>query len=631
MSAETASNIFDIYKTNLDALAKLHPELAARVDGYAFKGTYLAEVTGEKEKVINIKLAGHDLYYYRPEDPLGDVYRQLEGQPRRNNRLAVMMGFGLGYQVSVFLQYFAAAQHTRYLAVIERDMELFKTAMFLNNLAPLFLTRGVEFFIGLEGEELYLALRRYLEAEQKFLLLRTMKPVYYLTPFLGLHKDYYLQASSILWEAGTDQIQHYGDSPQDSLIGVKNMLDNLDVIINSPGINLLYDKFKNRPAVIVATGPSLNKNKHLLKGLENRALIISVDASLKILMEMGVRPHLVTSLERVPAVKKLLDGFTADEVRDVYLAACPVICREVYDAYPGPKIIVYRNFDHFRWIEIDRGILDTGPSSANMAFKVAEVLGCNPIILVGQDLAFGPEGVTHAAGTPFGERQQAFQDRCDLMAVPGNDGQAVLTTRIWYQFLKYFEMDIANYKGECINCTEGGARIAGAKVMPLQKAIEHYLTADIGPLGMIRYALASFEAKPDHDRARVKDIITDTSQAMQNIIEYCRLGIDAVNKHSVFLQKAMQGGEEIATQDLLGQISNEIISYKQKCITSHPAFQLFFTHIFQSYMIKFEMEMHALPEMYATVVAAQAEMLLRQVEWFRAALNLAEVTLELLK
>ncbi|OAT80390.1 motility associated factor glycosyltransferase family protein [Desulfotomaculum copahuensis] len=710
-------NIFDIYQANIKALSGLHPELARRVEAYRFKGAYRAVVTDEKQPVINLELPGTNTYYYRPEDPLGDVYRQLQSQPRKNNLLAVMMGFGLGYQVSVFLQHFAAAQHTRFLAVIEQDMELFKTALYLNNLAPLFMTKGVVFFVGLDGEELYLALRRYLEENQKFILLRTMKPVYYLTPFLGLQKDYYLRAANILWEAGAHQMMHYGDSPQDSLIGVKNMLDNLDVIIDSPGINLLYDKFKNRPAVIVATGPSLNKNKHLLKGLENRALMISVDASLKVLMEMGVRPHMVTSLERVPAVRKLIDGFRTEEVRDVYLAACPVICQEVYAAYPGPKIIVYRNFDHFRWIEIERGILDTGPSSANMAFKVAEALGCNPIILLGQDLAFGADGLSHAAGTPYGTQQEPVENRSDLLAVPGNNGQLVLTTPTWYRFLKYFEQDIANYSGECLNCTEGGARIAGTKVMPLQDAVDRYMREQFDPAGIICAATAGFQQNAAADRARVRAIIADTRRAMQNVVDECSKGLDAVAEYAAILHQVIQesnaGGPEntavkaedgsdqsaaagglspeqmaaagagaeshqtgatkillgeinapgdksmtsgtadesfqtgaekaapgrgtapawpeSAERDALARIAAEILKHKETCITAHPSFQLFFTHIFQSFMIRFEMEMCAVSEKYASEQAAKAEMLLRQAEWFTAARDLAMACVEMLR
>ena len=60
---------------------------------------------------------------------------------------------------------------------------------------------------------------------------------------------------------------------------------------------------------------------------------------------------------------------------------------ETYANFPGEKIIVFRKFATFEWLDIKKGILDIGPSAGNMAFKVLEYLGCDPIIMIGQDLA----------------------------------------------------------------------------------------------------------------------------------------------------------------------------------------------------------------------------------------------------
>ena len=42
-------------------------------------------------------------------------------------------------------------------------------------------------------------------------------------------------------------------------------------------------------------------------------------------------------------------------------------------------------------------------STANMAYEVARHMGCSPIILVGNDLAFDSTGNTHAEGFILGE------------------------------------------------------------------------------------------------------------------------------------------------------------------------------------------------------------------------------------
>jgi len=87
----------------------------------------------------------------------------------------------------------------------------------------------------------------------------------------------------------------------------------------------------------VATGPSLNKNIHLLKGLENKAVICAVDASLRVMRRHNLKPHLVTSLERVLPTAKLFEGLTKEDVEGVYLSACPVIRPETYANFPGKE------------------------------------------------------------------------------------------------------------------------------------------------------------------------------------------------------------------------------------------------------------------------------------------------------
>jgi len=99
-------------------------------------------------------------------------------------------------------------------------------------------------------------------------------------------------------------------------------LDNIKVIADNPGINSLYGKFTGHPAVIVAAGPSLKKNAHLLKDVQGKALIISCDASLKYLLKEGIKPHLVTSLEREHEVQQFFEG-AGDP--NIYMAACPVL------------------------------------------------------------------------------------------------------------------------------------------------------------------------------------------------------------------------------------------------------------------------------------------------------------------
>ena len=283
----------------------------------------------------------------------------------------------------------------------------------------------------------------------------------------------------IFREAAIHIMHFIGNSPDDSLLGLKNMFDNLDVIIENPGINLIYKKFEKKPAIIVASGPSLKKNLHLLDEIKDKALIVCAESTLKILIKKGIKPHLVASLERTERTTVSFEGFNENDLTDVYLAACPVIPKKVYDAYSGPTLIVYRKFAHFTWLEIDRGMLDIKQSSANMAYKLAEAVGCDPIILIGQDLAFDSETqATHSDFHAKGSNQDRYYNEKKI-EVKANNGGTVFTSESWYKFLKGYEIDIANYKGTCVNATEGGAFIEGTKVMTLKEVINEYLKEDI--------------------------------------------------------------------------------------------------------------------------------------------------------
>ncbi len=176
------------------------------------------------------------------------------------------------------------------------------------------------------------------------------------------------------------------------------MLANVEVIAATAGVKDAFGAFRGMPAVVCATGPSLGAALPRLARLRDHALVIAVDASLAPMLAAGVRPHLVTCLERVAETAPFFRGLDPAAVADTWQVAVPVVVPEVYRAYPGPQALMYRTFAHFDLLDNDKGTLGCGTSSANMAFKLAEAFGCDPILLVGQDLCYGPDAQSHAHG-----------------------------------------------------------------------------------------------------------------------------------------------------------------------------------------------------------------------------------------
>jgi len=596
----------DIFQNNMTALQARYPDLALMLSLVKIENYQLIK---HENCLPNVILPDGQFYY------LGDMVKyceeQFKGLALHNVKVPIFCGFGLGYEVLYWLQFKAQEHQTQAVIIIEKDMEMFQCAMNTTDLTKMLNDPKIHFLVGIPLHQIYTVLREfYIKHMPELLMCGSSQPVF-LYPAMKLGKDYYLGALKVLYESIFHNIQNFGNCPEDSLIGLENMLDNVAQIANNPGINILYDKFKGKPAVIVATGPSLKKNMRLLKGLEDKALIISVDASFKYLMANGIKPHMVTSLEREHEVEQFFDGFDPDDVKYVYMTACPVLFNHVYESYTGPQIIVYRNFDHFKWLEIERGILDIKLSSSNMGFKIAEALGCDPIILIGQDLAYGENDETHATPVPFSSEGEG------IFYVPGNVAEKVKTNSGWYNFLKAYEMDVAQHRGKVINCTEGGAYIPGTSIATFAESIEKYINEPFNPLGIIKDNLAQFTSV-ESDTERLKEIINTTEIEVREIINLCIAGVETSKKYQDELKAS-------ATPENFNNIRREIVAPRLEIMKKHKdTFQKFLMHVLQSYHLKFEMQ---------TVMLYQKpeDILLQFINWYSFVGDISEICLQSLE
>lgn len=603
-----------IYNRNIAALKEAYPQYAKAIEDIPIGKDYIAVATGSKE-IFNVFCLKNESFYYNFEDIDADVIKQYTELKIVNARIALFLGFGLGYEVDYFAKYISEKQKTQRIIIIEKDIELFKIALQYIDYTPMIKDSNISLILGENIENIFTCLVNvYTKNASMVYYVKCIQPVYHESSIKN-NNEYYMEVLTILRKSVSYMMDYFGNDPHDSLIGFDNIMDNIGEIVKNPGINLLFNKFKGKPAVIVSTGPSLNKNKHLLKGLQDKAFIICPDASLKILLEMGVKPHLVTALERTELTTSLIAGFTKEEVEDVYYAATPVVLPKAYELYPGPRLIVYRKFDHFKWIGIDRGICEIKHSAGNMAFKLAEVMACDPIILIGQDLAYSRDGKTHAAGAVLGENQvKSDKDNFEVM---GNDGQPIMTNSTWNLFRQGFEIDIADSKSRCINSTEGGAFIEGTTVMSFEKAIELYIAEEFYPVKLIKEQLAEFSNhNTKHDVDTLIKIIDKTVVDIKDMMGSCLKGLDGINANKELYEKILNSKTKVKVGKSFGNNFNKNIGYKGKIIHNDPTMQLFLMHIVQPFTIKFEIDLNVLPGLYEDKNKIFAANMLMHHKWY---------------
>lgn len=622
----------EVRRRNLAAIATHHPELyelaSAEPKNPLLRMTRTAQGL---PNVVKVNLpAQAPVPYYNPMDPFATLDKDLHPDRLRGGRLVVLLGLGLGFEIEHLARSIVPVVNISRIIVVEKDPDLFRMAVRTTLLEQVLSHPRIHFMVGMDQSQLYAELFRLFTTDFNVAaLLRTLK-VAYTQGALAFSRDYYMQAVKTVTTAGVQATKWFGNAPQDTLFGMRNVFSNLPVILKNPGINDLAGAFKGRPAIVVAAGPSLAKQIPQIRALRDKALIIAADGALAALLRNGVRPHLVTSLERGPEVASLFTGF---EVGDIPMAACPVLHPTAYEAYSGPNLAVYRPYDFFKWLGVEKGTMDTGPSSGNMAFRVAEYLGCDPIILTGQDLAFGPDGRTHSEGTVHEERNLR-PPTSEHVTVPGNLGEPVLTTKAWYQFLKYYDYHVTNYAGTCINATEGGALIQGTKVMPLREAAALYLRESFDAAAILRSRLKTPPLEQVNAQARsIFSQSRQTEAALQRIIAACREGYEAARELSENWDPETVAGLPVELETVLSVPQFEHLNdLRRKVLTQDEEhFRLFMITTTQPYLVHWEMEFYAAETEAESAPALTRHLVKRYMEWFDVMEGLAQESLDVLK
>lgn len=262
------------------------------------------------------------------------------------------------------------------------------------------------------------------------------------------------------------------------------------------------------PAVVVAAGPSLEKNIQVLKKMKGKALIVAVDTALRYLAEQGLRPDLAVTVD----AKKPIRLFESEEVRNMQLVMDSGSNYQAVDLLSGQKLIFSGgNYAYYKNVFEMAGqqfqFLDNGGSVATVAFSLLREWGFQRIVLVGQDLSLSPDKV------------HAGKDDVDLhklqkskIAIEGYYGDTVYTTWDYNEYRKWFEEMIAEETcSEVINATEGGAKIAGAIQMPLQEVLDTYCGKTFD------FEKAIQDVPPTFTKENLPQLLTLWNDSMRNL------------------------------------------------------------------------------------------------------------------
>lgn len=231
------------------------------------------------------------------------------------------------------------------------------------------------------------------------------------------------------------------------------------------GGHIFKDKYKNIPAIVVSAGPSMLDCFDILRNNASKAIVIAVGRSSHTLAAKKIRADYYIQTDPQNLTNYYVNK-SDPTIPLFFLSTASYLLEE----YPGDKYIL---FEKYSVPESEKPYtVEAGGSVATTALSLAKLMGCNPICLIGQDLAYHKERM-HA-----GVRDKYNKLKINKY-VEGIDGKQCYTSQNLYEYLKWFERYAEKNKDiNLINCTSYGAKIHGMLHQSLDKALSGYPELD---------------------------------------------------------------------------------------------------------------------------------------------------------
>ncbi|MCG3179356.1 MAG: hypothetical protein BIFFINMI_01691 [Phycisphaerae bacterium] len=470
---------------NLAALRRADAELADAIAGLPRDACLMLEPS--RSGPPTARAAGPDgvaRYLHSRYDPLAEAAAQADAEVRPADLCYVLFGMGLGYLAAALLDRLPAEAS---VVVVERDRPTLAAALSLHDWSGPLAAGRLTLLWASDTAHLHRRLRGHnanILAGVRLVNSPTADPLD--GPFMA------------------DVRRGLSDYVSFTRMGVvtlllnneatcRNLCHNAGAWLATPGIDALAGAFAGCPAVVVSAGPSLAAELPRLKTLADRVVIIAVQTTLRVLLEAGIRPHFVTSLDYAEISSRFFQDLPADELARVHLVAEPKANAAVLDTFtlaaaqPGRPAMISLLGNDLLDALLGPGAppharLPSGATVAHLAFYLAQHIGCDPIVFVGQDLGFSngsyytPGTAIHRLWSPELNRfnslesmewQRIVRDRPRLRRLADVHGRPIYLDEQMFTYLQQFQRDFAAAPQRVIDATGGGVRKEGAKVLSL--------------------------------------------------------------------------------------------------------------------------------------------------------------------
>ena len=515
----------ELLVANQEFLSRYFPALASGIqqDPPQSAAFPIEWVSGKRGSItVRARIDGNWKYLHSQYDPQNEASRWAAAHPPPPGAVVLFYGWGMGLHIFEWIKQHGSSVGA--IIILEPEPELFLQSLRYIDLRGLVHTPRMEILLGVRSEILYPTLLKYVHLVLCGEIMVTPLPFASIYPGDGFE----LLQKEIRRFAATQQgmLRHMADFGYPCQT---HLIRNLAATARGFFPREIKNVARKQPAIIVAAGPSLDRNIQELPQVQGRAWILAVDTALRILNHHGVHAHIVVSKDPTEKNEAHFEGL--ENISRPMLAFDPQVSPSIPARFVGPGIVLpNRNHRLHQFIpELELKPEDELPFSTNVAlaaFNLAVVMGCEPIIFVGLDLCFpqgrGQSHATHSAltaHTDYSEENKILtyqrgpaSDTTEAVLVEGIDGQYYPTTSSFYESLRLLETLIRESGAVCIDATEGGAKIGGTTIMTLSEAIQTYCREVIDP------SVITDRPHPNRSREKIRKSLLDIAHH----IDFCR-------------------------------------------------------------------------------------------------------------
>ncbi len=527
-----------VYNQNLEAIGNRYNELkdaivSAETDAGRFRSCDVhAELYDTGERCVLIAAKDNGPAYqldsmYRPDLAPWVWGEQMQIDRQVYRPKYIFFGIGNGSLLRILLKY---SDDTLRVVVYEPYLLFFRELMGLCDYSDLISDGRVEWIV----EDVPRVFEEYL---YRFADFRDLNKLYY-QPYPNYRNLFSKEQQDTRWgvqlfhnsvQATQDVLMRYGKQYFTNTI--RNMAD----LVRTKSLLDFYEKMpKEMPFIMVASGPSLDKNIDELKGLKGKAFIMAADSALRVLLKHDIIPDMFVSVDALKNQKH----FEYPGVENIPIFTDGTNNFRTLLKVKAPKFFMNDMNPHVNYFLTKREILlpsfSSGGSVANDGYALAAAMGFQTIILVGQDLAY-TDNKTHSQESVRGEWKMDANEFIHDEA-EGYYGGKVKTSHEFQLYQKWFEEEIPKHP-EChtINATEGGVLIRGAENMPLADAVARYCTKEYDIAGIFDSIGDAF------DDETKRDLIAYLQKAPEELRELQRKAKNAIRDYDKMIEIAYSG------------------------------------------------------------------------------------------